>query len=117
MAGFLSVYFGKVTIRKEAIKMGALSGAITGVITLLGQLIGAIIILYLASHNNLSSPLGQIPGPSSPLFEQVLYYGGGTVSGCCFGVIGIIIAGIAGGLIGAISVRKTTFDGSIENVN
>jgi hypothetical protein len=117
IAGFLTAYNGHALSRQEGAQSGAIAGAIAGGLALKGQVIGGIIALALVQYTGTPTFLGNIPSLSSPLSQQILYYGGGLITGFCFGIFGIGLGAAIGGLTGAFGVRQlptpvnTTSDG------
>ncbi len=105
VAGFLSTYYGQAVTRKDGAQSGAISGAIAGAITLIGQVIGAFLALALIQKSGTQISFGQVPSSSAPAFEHLLYYGSGMATGLCFGVVGIVLGGLAGALTGSLGIR------------
>ncbi len=106
VAGFLSAYYGNVGTRKDGAQSGAFSGAIAGAITLVGQVIGAFLALALIQKSGTQISIGQIPTSSSPAYMHIAYYASGMATGFCFGLIGIVLGGLAGALTGSLGIRQ-----------
>ncbi len=97
IAGFLAAKQAEALLSKsDGARMGGIAGAIAGSLILVGQLLGAIGALILIQQTGMELPVGSVPTAASETAEQVGYYLGGLGTGVCFGVIGIIVAGLAG---------------------
>lgn len=105
IAGFLAAKQAETLLSKsDGARMGGIAGAIAGSLILVGQLLGAIGALILIQQTGMELPVGSVPPAAAEAAEQVGYYLGGLGTGVCFGVIGIVVAGLAGaagGYLGA----------------
>ncbi len=106
-AGFFTAYAGKTLTRREGWQTGAIAGAISGGLCLIGQIIGGIFILTFIQKTGTNLRFGSAPGPTSPISEYVLYYLSGLGTALCFGIVGIVLGAVAGGIAGALGTRQS----------
>ena len=95
-AGFLAAQREKATTKGNGARLGAVSGALAGALVLVGQVIGATGSLAFFQFSGTRLPIGQVPPPSAGPAAQLTYYAAGIGTGLCFGVIGILLAALAG---------------------
>jgi hypothetical protein len=106
VAGFLSAYVGEAPTRRDGAQSGAIAGAVSGGVTLMGQLIGGVLALAFIQTTGTPVFVGRVPGPSAPFHELTLYYAVGIGTALCFGIVGIVVAAIAGAIAGALGARE-----------
>jgi hypothetical protein len=98
VAGFLSIHKQYGIEKKEAGKLGAISGAAAGAVIIFGQVLAAIGSLAITQAMGL--PLlfntGYPPTASDGIAAQISYYLVGAVTGACLGLFGLILASAAG---------------------
>jgi hypothetical protein len=107
IAGYLGVRKDGPGEKKEGAKLGAIAGGITGGLNLLGQIVGGIVALAIAQSLNIQLPNGYIPSSTDDLPVQALFYIGGIGASVCFGVIGILLASLAGAGGGYLGTSET----------
>ena len=95
-AGFFAAQQEKATTRGDGARLGAISGSIAGALVLIGQLIGVLGVLILVQISDIAPIFGEIPSPSADIAQQAVYYISGLGTGVCFGLVGVIVAALAG---------------------
>lgn len=96
VAGFFAARQEKPATKGEGAKVGAFSGAVAGAIVLVGQVIGAVGALAVMQATGAQLPFGQIPSASADASQQIIFYVSGLATGICFGLIGAVLAALAG---------------------
>ncbi len=96
LAGFFAARQEKSANKGEGARVGAISGVIAGALILIGQVIAAIGALAFFQFSGLQFPFGQVPSTSADASQQVLYYVSGLGTGVCFGLVGTVLAALAG---------------------
>ena len=96
LAGYFTARQEKPAAKNAGAKAGAISGAIAGALILIGQVIGAVAALAIMQYSKMSLPFGTLPSASADAATQITFYGAGIGTGLCFGVIGIVLAALAG---------------------
>ncbi len=100
VAGALAGYFAarqeKPATKGDGARSGATAGAITGLLITVGQIIGAIGALAYMQYSGSSLPFGTIPSRSADASLQIIYYLTGAGTGICFGLVGTVLAALAG---------------------
>ena len=106
VAGALAGYFAAKqeapASQGEGGKVGATAGAIAGGLGVIGQIIGGILALTILPP--LMESLGNYS--FSGASGEASYWIGGATTALCFGVVGVILAAIAGYATGYISTNK-----------
>ncbi|MFN3742777.1 MAG: hypothetical protein ACK4VW_08920 [Anaerolineales bacterium] len=105
-AGLLAVRQGKPALKSEGRKMGAIAGAIAGALMIIGQLIGGLGALILAQFSGVKIPFGEVPPPTADAASQLIYYLSGIGTGLCFGLIGTLLAALAGLAAGHLATTE-----------
>ncbi len=107
IAGFLAAQQAETMMSKnDGARMGGIAGAIAGALILIGQLIGAVGALILIQQTNIELPIGSAPTLGAGSAEQIGYYLGGLGTGLCFGIVGIVLAGLAGAGAGYFGTKE-----------
>jgi hypothetical protein len=96
IAGLLAAREEQASTKGEGARLGAVSGAIAGAFVLVGQMIGGVGTLIFAQVSEITLPFGEVPDPSAGLSAQVPYYFAGLGVAICFGLVGIVLAALAG---------------------
>jgi hypothetical protein len=96
VAGYLTAQREKHITKNAGAQAGAISGAVAGALILIGQVIGAVGALMYIQQSGTQIPFGTIPPPSADMGTQLTYYLSGLVAGVCFGVVGVVVAALAG---------------------
>lgn len=96
VAGYLAAYQGKAATKGNGARDGATAGGISGLLITIGQVIGAISALAYVQFSGGKSIFGTIPPPSAAPTAQVVYYVVGALTGLCFGLVGVVLAALAG---------------------
>ncbi len=96
VAGFFAAQQEKPASKSEGAKVGAFSGAVSGAIVLVGQVIGAVGALALIQTTGTQLPFGEVPSMSADPSQLVIFYVSGMATGVCFGMVGAVLAGLAG---------------------
>ena len=96
VAGYFGVQKAALTSKKEGGKMGAVAGTIAGGLAMVGQMLGGMGALVAIQGMHVQPIFGTVPPPSAEASQQLWYYGAGFGTGLCFGVIGLLLAGLAG---------------------
>ena len=113
LAGAIAGYFAakreSPVSQSEGGKAGAVAGAIAGGLSIIGQVIGGITALtilppLLASFGN--STYSNFSGQST-------YWLSGAATSVCFGIVGAVLAAVAGFAVGYISTSKPVTPPSI----
>ncbi len=95
-AGFFAAQAEKAITKGDGARLGAISGAIAGALVLIGQVIGAVVVLLYVQFTHTPMIFGQAPLPNGSSAQQIVYYATGIGTGLCFGLIGVILAALAG---------------------
>lgn len=106
LAGFFTMKQEKPATKGTGAKAGAISGALAGALILIGQVLGAVGALVLFQVAGTQLPFGSIPTPSADASQQMIYYASGMGTGCCFGLVGVVLAALAGAAIAYISTPE-----------
>jgi len=106
VAGFLSARQEKAPTQGDGGRLGAVAGGIAGGLVFIGQIFGAIAALALVQFSGSKPSFGTAPNPSAPISQQILYYFSGLGVGACFGLIGFILAIVAGAGAGYLGTSK-----------
>lgn len=96
VAGFFAAQQEKAATKSDGARSGVIAGLIAGALTLIGQLIGGIGALAFVQFSDMTTPFGNVPSPSADASQQILYYVSGLGTGLCFGIVGIVLAALAG---------------------
>ncbi len=107
-AGFLAAQQEKVVPKGNGAQLGAIAGGIAGVLVLIGQLLGGLGALAFIQFSGTSIRFGTVPSPSADASQQVLYYISGLGTGLCIGVIGVVVATVAGAAAGYFGTPEQT---------
>ena len=102
LAGYFTTKQESPVSQSEGGKAGAISGAIAGALGLIGQIIGAIVALAVLPSIMESFGSSTYSGYSG----QAAYWLSGAGTAFCFGIIGIVLAAIAGYATGYMSSNK-----------
>lgn len=94
--GFFAAKQENSATKGAGAQAGATSGAIAGALILIGQVIGAVGALAFLQVAGTQLPFGQIPPASADASQQLLYYISGMGTGFCFGLVGTLLAALAG---------------------
>lgn len=108
IAGFLAARQEKPATQGEGAKIGAISAAIAGAMILIGQIIAAVGALALIQFSGMQMPFGQVPSTSADPATQAIFYLSGLGTGVCFGLIGVVLAALAGAGTGYLGAGKST---------
>lgn len=110
-AGYLAGVFDKPFESGASAKSGALSGAISGIGALAGQLVGSVGTLLIVGPEQAARLLRQFGLPMDTSSGTAGYYLGGLGTGCCFGLVDLVLMaglGALGGLLWyQVSGKKT----------
>jgi hypothetical protein len=96
LAGFFAARQENPASKADGARAGAISGAIAGALILIGQIIGGISLLMIVQFAGINPPFGQVPSTSADVSQQMLYYVSGLGTGICFGLVGTVLATLAG---------------------
>jgi hypothetical protein len=107
VAGFFAGQQEKPASKSEGAKTGAIAGVITGALILVGQVLGTLGALAIVQYSGIKLAFGAAPSTSADLWQQVLYYVTGAGTGTCFGIIGIVLAALAGAGVSYLSTSET----------
>ncbi len=99
LAGFFTARQEHPLVKGDGAKAGAIAGAIAGGIIVIGQIIGGVIALAFVQFNG-KSIFGAVPPPTADASQQVIYYVTGMFTGLCFGLVGAVLAALAGAAAG-----------------
>jgi hypothetical protein len=104
-AGFLTGRGTKIGIpRQEGARLGGISGAIAGAIAAAGQFMGVAGALLYFQITGSPTPLGtQSPVAGDPA-TQTGFYLGGLAVGLCFGLVGVVLAAMAGAGVASLAI-------------
>lgn len=102
LAGYFTVKQESPASQSEGGKAGAISGAIAGSLGIIGQIIGAILALTVLPSILEAAGNNSYSGYS----DQAVYWLSGAGTAFCFGIVGVILAAIAGYATGYISSNK-----------
>jgi hypothetical protein len=102
LAGYFTVKQENPASQSEGGKAGAISGAIAGALGIIGQIIGGV--LTLAVLPSIMESMGNYN--YSGYGDQAVYWLSGAGTAFCFGIVGVILAAIAGYATGYISSNK-----------
>jgi hypothetical protein len=108
IAGFLAARQEQPATQGEGAKIGAISAAIAGALILIGQVIAAVGALALIQFSGMQMPFGQVPSASADPATQAIFYLSGLGTGVCFGLIGVVLAALAGAGTGYLGAGKPT---------
>jgi len=100
VAGFFAAQQEKVATKGNGAQLGAVAGTIAGALVLIGQVIGGLVALLLVQYAGLKVPFGQVPSFQSDPSQLVAYYLSGLGAGLCFGLLGVVLAALAGAGLG-----------------
>ncbi|MFZ5911433.1 MAG: hypothetical protein ACOYYU_15585 [Chloroflexota bacterium] len=103
-AGYFAVKGEAPASQGEGGKIGAIAGAIAGALTLVGQVLGGLVSLTVAP--TILEELGNYS--YGPLAVQAPYWLSGTATAFCFGLLGTILAAVAGLAAGYFSSKNPT---------
>jgi hypothetical protein len=96
IAGFFAARQEKPLIKGDGVRAGATAGGIAGGLIIIGQIIGGVAALYLMQARGMDTIFGQVPGAASGAAAQATFYLSGVGTALCFGVVGALLAAIAG---------------------
>jgi hypothetical protein len=97
VAGFFAARQGAPVSKGEGAKDGAVAGAVAGAFTLLAQVLASVAVLVFYQVSSVPLPfVGSAPSASDGGAAQFGYYVGGLGAGICFGLVGIVLAALAG---------------------
>ena len=102
VAGFLTAQGEKAASKSDGARAGAVGGGIAGGLMIIGQVLGGISTLAIAQFTGLKFPLGTIPSPAASPAAQMIYYLGGIGTSLCIGIIGAVLAALAGAAAGYV---------------
>jgi len=102
LAGYFTVKQESPASQSEGGKAGAIAGAIAGALGIFGQIIGGI--LTLAVLPSIMEAMGNYN--YSGYSDQAAYWLSGAGTAFCFGIIGVVLAAIAGYATGYLTSNK-----------
>jgi hypothetical protein len=102
IAGYFAAKQESPASQSEGGKIGAIAGAIAGGLGVIGQVIGGIASLTLLP--SLMQSLGNYT--YSAASGQAVYWISGAFTALCFGMVGVVLAAIAGYAVGYVSSNK-----------
>lgn len=100
VAGFFTGRQEKAATKSAGAQAGAISGAVAGALMIVGQVLGGIGSLAYLQATGTSLPFGTIPSQSAGMNEQIIFYMSGLGAACCFGLVGVVFAAVAGAAAG-----------------
>lgn len=96
LAGFFTARQEHPATKGAGAQSGAISALIAGALVLVGQVFGAVGALALVQFSGIKLAFGQVPPPSASPSVQAIYYLSGLGTGLCFGLVGLVMAAMAG---------------------
>lgn len=109
LAGFMAAQQEKPLLKGDGARLGAVAGGIAGTLVCIGQVIGGLGALVLVQYAGLTPLFGRLPSASAGPGEQLVYYVAGLGTGLCFGLVGLVLAALAGaggGYLGSPGLAK-----------
>lgn len=108
VAGYFAARQENQPTKSAGAQAGAISGATAGALIIIGQVIGGITALVLMQTTGMSTPFGQIPATDADASAQITFYLTGAATGCCFGLVGAVLAALAGAGTGYLGTSEQT---------
>jgi hypothetical protein len=100
IAGALAGYFAakqeNAATKNDGAKAGAIAGAIAGGLIIIGQIISGLAALIFVQALGTGSLFGQVPPASAGAGTQAIYYLTGIATSTCIGLVGVVLAALAG---------------------
>ncbi len=102
-AGFLAVQQAKVLTKGDGARLGMLNGLIAGALLSIGQLLGGVGALIIAQRAGTRTLFGDVLPASGDAAQQIVYYLSGLGTAAAFGIVGLVLAILAGGAAGYLA--------------
>jgi hypothetical protein len=106
VAGFFAARQGAPVSKGEGAKDGAVAGAVAGAFTLFAQVLASVAVLVLVQLTGTPTLFGNAPSVNDGSAAQLGYYVGGLGAGICFGLVGIVLAALAGASAGYLGTPE-----------
>lgn len=116
VAGFLAAQREKPITKNEGARAGAIAGGIAGALIILGQIIGGMAALFYMQASGTSTPFGQLPDLAGDPASQIGFYAGGVGTALCFGIVGAVLAAVAGAGAGYLATTEQPMTPPSQNI-
>lgn len=110
LAGYLAARQADLPLQRMGARTGAWAGGLAGIITFLGQLLAGLLAWLIYQPIGDDNPFLYTPTSNDPLLLRALFFSSGLGLVACFGLLGAVLAALAGAGLGYFTTQGMQVD-------